>query len=229
VKFETALRLLAELPEQLPSPPAELMPTLVPSGPSDEPRFRPFPSGPLREAAVLILVFPGADDEASLLLIERAGGEHIHAGQVSLPGGAIEAGENAVEAAIREAQEEVNLDVGQAGLRVVGELPTADVTVSGYRVHPVVALAERAPEVRPDNVETVAVFTAPLAAFIPPAPIEITTAERDGFRLRYGGYRIGAYHVWGATAGILGRLGVYLAQKDQLQAGDDEHEGQGAP
>ena len=50
-------------------------------------------------------------------------------------------------------------------------------------------------------------FSAPLAAFIPPAPIEVTTADRDGYRLRYGGYRIGQYHVWGATAGILGRLG----------------------
>ena len=71
------------------------------------------------------------------------------------------------------------------------------------------------PEVSPDNVETVAVFSAPLAAFIPPSPIEVTTAERDGYRLRYGGYRIGQYHVWGATAGILGRLGVYLAQGDE--------------
>jgi hypothetical protein len=39
----------------------------------------------------------------------------------------------------------------------------------------------------------------------------VTTAERDGYRLRYGGYRIGQYHVWGATAGILGRFGAYLA------------------
>ena len=47
---------------------------------------------------------------------------------------------------------------------------------------------------------------------------EIMTDERDGYRLRYGGYRIGKYHVWGATAGILGRLGVWLGE----QARDDK-------
>jgi 8-oxo-dGTP pyrophosphatase MutT (NUDIX family) len=214
MRFEDARRLLATLPARLPSPPSELMPILVPSNPTDQPRLRPFPTGPLREAAVLILIHPDADGDAHLTLIERAGGDHIHAGQVSLPGGAIEEGETVVEAAIREAQEEVNLDVEQAGVHVIGELPTSDVTVSGYRVHPVIAFADRAPTVSPDDFETVAVFSAPLGAFIPPAPIEITTAERDGYRLRYGGYRIGTYHVWGATAGILGRLGVYLAGLD---------------
>ena len=212
MNFDEALRLLSALPARLPAPPAELIPTLVATPPSESPpRFRSYAGGVLREAAVLILVHAADDDEARLILVERAGGDYPHAGQISLPGGAIEAGESAVEAALREAQEEVGLDIAQAGVHVVGELPTSDVTVSGYRVHPVVAFAERTPVVEADGVETVAVFTAPLATFVPPAPIEITTADRDGYRLRYGGYRVGEYHVWGATAMILGRLGVYLA------------------
>lgn len=211
MRFEEAVQILSTLPTSLPNAPAELMPKLLPTEPGEQPRLRPFPTGPLREAAVLILIHPAADGEAHLILIERAGGDHIHAGQISLPGGAIEDGETTIEAALREAREEVNLDAEQAGVRVLGELPASDVTVSGYRVHPVVAFAERTPEVSPDYVETAAVFTAPLAAFIPPAPIEMTTDDRDGYRLRYGGYRIGRYHVWGATAGILGRLGVWLA------------------
>jgi len=218
MRFEEAAQLLSTLPTSLPNAPAELMPTLLPIEGDEKPRFRGFPTGPLREAAVLILIHPAADGEAHLTLIERAGGDHIHAGQISLPGGAIEDGETTIDAALREAREEVNLDVDQAGVRVVGELPASDVTVSGYRVHPIVAFADRTPEVSPDYVETAAVFTAPLAAFIPPAPIEIATDERDGYRLRYGGYRIGRYHVWGATAGILGRLGVWLA----AQAGDGQ-------
>lgn len=213
--FEEIQRRLAVLPKRLPSPPAELTPTLLASADGDPtPRMPSFPPGPLREAAVLILIHPGHDGAAQLTLIERAGGDYPHAGQISLPGGAIEAGETPIEAALREAQEEVGLDVEQAGVRVVGALPAADVTVSGYRVYPIVAFAERTPRVEPDSVETVAVFTAPVAAFIPPAPIETTTAERDGYRLRYGGYRIGEYHVWGATAGILGRLGVWLANEE---------------
>jgi len=212
MQIDEARRLLEELPRVLPSPPAELMPTMVATGgTAAPPSFRDFRTGELREAAVLILIHPGLEGEARLVLIERAGGDYPHAGQISLPGGAIEAGESAVEAALREAAEEVGLDAEQAGVHVVGALPVSDVTVSGYRVHPIVAFAERVPVVEPDGVETAAVFTAPLSAFIPPAPIEIETAERDGYRLRYGGYRVGEYHVWGATAGILGRLGVYLA------------------
>jgi len=215
MQYADAQRALARLPDRLPSPPGELMPTVLandadPAGP----RFPSFPPTALREAAVLILVHPGASGEAQIILIERAGGDYPHAGQISLPGGAIEAGEDEIQAALREAQEEVGLDIEQAGVRVLGVLPTSDVTVSGYRVHPVVAFAERVPVVQPDGVETAAVFAAPLSAYIRPSQIEITTAERDGYRLRYGGYRIGEYHVWGATAGILGRLGAYLAGID---------------
>ena len=48
------------------------------------------------------------------------------------------------------------------------------------------------------------------AAFVAGAPIEMVDAERDGYRFRYGAYRVGEHLVWGATAGILGRLGAFL-------------------
>ena len=56
----------------------------------------------------------------------------------------------------------------------------------------------------------VEIFSAPISAFLPGAPIETVTAERDGYHLRYGGYQIGRHHVWGATAMMLGRFGAYL-------------------
>jgi len=55
-----------------------------------------------------------------------------------------------------------------------------------------------------------AIFSAPLSAFLPGAPVEIVEDERDGFHLRYGGFRIGSHHVWGATAMMLGRFGAFL-------------------
>jgi hypothetical protein len=79
-------------------------------------------------------------------------------------------------------------------------------------VHPVVALAQREPKLARDDYEVVEIIHAPLEAFLPGAPIEVVTAERDGFRLRYGGYRIGRHHVWGATAMMLGRFGAYLGE-----------------
>ena len=72
-------------------------------------------------------------------------------------------------------------------------------------------IAQQEPALVGDGYEVVEVFSAPLSAFLPSAPIETVTAERDGYRLRYGGYQLGRHHVWGATAMMLGRFGAYLA------------------
>ena len=163
---------------------------------------------------MLILIHPDEEDNACLVLTERSPGEHRHAGQISLPGGAIDDDDVSVEAAaLREAYEEVGLDPRQTGLHVQGVLPVIEAPVSGFMVHPVIAFADSAPQLTPDGYEVASIITAPLAAFLPEAPIEIVTAERDGYRLRYGAYRVGEHLVWGATAGILGRLGVYLAER----------------
>ncbi len=212
MRFELARQRLSQLPVNLPPPPAELTPMLL-SAPNGESRgVRPFPAGPSRDAAVLVLVHPDPDGEARLVLTERAVGGHRHAGQVSLPGGAIDAtDESIVAAALREASEEVGLRAEAAGVIVVGVVAPVEVRVSGFRVHPVIALAPRSPPLTASAHEVAAIINAPLAAFLPGAPIEIVTAEWDGAQLRYGAYRVGRHMVWGATAGILGRLGAFLA------------------
>jgi 8-oxo-dGTP pyrophosphatase MutT (NUDIX family) len=210
VRFEEARALLQRVPDRLPSAPKDLIPVAL-GVDGRPPTFPRFPDDPRQAAAVLILIHPDADGEACLVLTERSPGGHRHAGQISLPGGAIEEGESIEAAALREANEEVGLDAVAAGVHVQGVLPEVDVRVSGFMVHPVIAFAERPPELTPDGYEVASILTAPLAAFLPDAPIEMVTAERDGFRLRYGAYRVGDHLVWGATAGILGRLGAYLA------------------
>ena len=101
-------------------------------------------------------------------------------------------------------------DPQQAGVRIVGVLPVFDVRVSGFLVHPVVAFAEREPKLEPDGYEVVEILTPPLATFLPGAPIDTVEDVRDGFQLRYGGYRVGRHLVWGATAMMLSRFGAYL-------------------
>ena len=220
MRFEEARVLLATLPDRLPPMPAALGVTALGMADGGPPRFPSFAESAGRTAAVLILIFPDELGEARLVLTERSPGEHRHAGQISLPGGAIDDDDDSIEAAaLREAYEEVGLDAKAAAVEIAGLLPMVDVRVSGFLVHPVVAFAPREPELTADGYEVAAVFTAPLAAFLPDAPVEVITAERDGYRLRYGAYPIGEHMVWGATGMLLGRLGAWLEAAREADGG----------
>jgi len=166
---------------------------------------------------VLVLIAPDAAGDARVVLIERTSYDGHHSGEIAFPGGAAEPGDADLAAtAIREATEEIGLDPAAVGLRVVGELEPFWIPVSNFRVTPVVAFADRLPTWRPDPREVARVIDAPLAAFLPDAPI--TTLERDvrEWRIRYGAYALAdvgeGLAVWGATARILGQLGAVLGR-----------------
>jgi 8-oxo-dGTP pyrophosphatase MutT (NUDIX family) len=168
--------------------------------------------GDARPAAVLVLVVPTVSDEAAVVLIERSTGGRHHSGEVSFPGGRAEdSDDDLVATAIREAAEEIGLDAAAAQVRVAGTIEPFWIPVSNYRVTPVVAVAGRPPALAASPDEVAAILEAPLSAFVPPAPIEIVERDVGEWRIRYGGYRIGDLHVWGATARILGQLGAFLA------------------
>jgi 8-oxo-dGTP pyrophosphatase MutT (NUDIX family) len=180
-----------------------------------------------RPAAVLVLIVPletagagtagdgdGADPEAGLVLIHRVDRGGHHSGDVALPGGRVEPGDvSAAAAALREAAEEVGLDAAAAGVRVVGELEPFWIPVSGYRVTPVVAVADRLPALTAAPEEVEAISVVPLAAFLPDAPIELVETTVRGFPLRFGAYPVAGLRVWGATARILGQLGAVLGER----------------
>ncbi len=208
MQFAEVQRRLRVLPAVLPDPPAALTPVLV-----DAPGIHLREAGPAAQAAaVLVLLYPSPDGEAHVVLIERPRGDLRHAGEISFPGGAIEAADaSPVAAALREAREEVGLDPEQAAVTIVGQLAPVEIRVSGFTLAPVVALASRRPRLEADRREVAAILEVPLRHFLAGAPVEIVETVRDGWRLRYGAYPVGEHRVWGATARVLGQLGAFLA------------------
>ncbi len=234
--FEEVIERLATVPAVLPGPPSELNPLVL--GPSDvvvrrgpaisrgsadgRPRHPavpvgariPWPPGPRRRAAALVLLFPSATGEAHVVLIERPHGDLRHPGEISFPGGEIEASDPSVEAAaLREAREEVGLDPQRAGVRILGRLDVVEIRASGFELVPVLGLAERRPGFCADPHEVERVLDVPLRHFLAGAPIEIVEEDRSGWRMRYGVFPADGLRVWGATARVLGQLGAILGRE----------------
>ena len=127
-------------------------------------RFGPEEIGTCREAAVLVLLTSADDPE--VVLIERAAAMRKHAGQIAFPGGAVEKGETAEEAALREAWEEVRLDASL--VTVLGRLPAARIPVSQFHVHAVVAWWPGSGELVPQPGEVAQVLRARVSSLVAP-------------------------------------------------------------
>ena len=118
------------------------------------------PLGDLRAAAVAVVI-TADNDEGSVLLTRRASSLRAHSGQWALPGGRMDLGESAEDAALRELREEVNLELPKTS--VLGLLDDYS-TRSGYRITPVVVWADRdAQGLSPNPSEVASIHTAPFS------------------------------------------------------------------
>ena len=147
MRFADLAARLAILPATLPAPAEALMPTFTgPAGPG-RPPSAPLDATAVRPAAVLVLLFPDEAGDARVVLTERVTSDGHHSGEVSFPGGRAEPGDLDMAAtSLREASEEVALDAEAAGVRVIGQLERFWIPVSNYEVTPILALAERRPD-----------------------------------------------------------------------------------
>ncbi len=213
MRIEEAGRRLIPLTHPLPSSPLEIEPVVL-TEPDALPEWMRRPAGVApRDAAGLVLLVPGPDGEAHVILTERPAGGMRHPGQLSLPGGEAEPTDDfPVGTALREAAEEIALDPVAAGVDILGTLDTVDVRVSGFLLVPVVAVARREPLLRRDEREVAAILSVPVSTFLPGAPIRTVETERDGYRLRYGAFLFADHEIWGATARVLGQLGAVLGR-----------------
>jgi 8-oxo-dGTP pyrophosphatase MutT (NUDIX family) len=160
-------------------------------------------AGRERPAAVLILLFP-RDEVPHVVLTVRSAGLPHHADQISLPGGRPAPGETAEDTALREAVEEVGVDL--ARVTVAGRLTPVHIAVSGFTVQPVVALADAAPAFVPNPGEVAAVLEVSLPALAEPATLRSGRRIRGSIEIDAPYFAVGDHQVWGATAMLLGEL-----------------------
>jgi 8-oxo-dGTP pyrophosphatase MutT (NUDIX family) len=160
----------------------------------------------IRPAAVLVPVVR-RDDGLTILLTRRTAHLYDHAGQISLPGGRTEADETPRDTALRETAEEIGLDPRH--VEVLGSLSDY-VTVTGYRVTPVVGLVSPPFELEPDTFEVAEIFEVPLAVVLDPANHQSNRVVTQGVERRYYAMPYGPYYIWGATAGMLMNLYRFL-------------------
>lgn len=162
-----------------------------------------------RRAAVVAALVPTVEGWVIPAILRPSTMAH-HGGQISLPGGLIEAGETPQEAALREFEEE--LGASAAALCVVGTLSPVYVFVSGFAITPVLAVAEQPLVYRPSPEEVEAIVALPLAALADPACRGRHRIERRGLVFEVPHFAIGPHRVWGATSLILAEL-VALVQQ----------------
>lgn len=160
-----------------------------------------------RDAAVLIPIYPGP--EPTLIFTVRSEDLPSHKGQISFPGGSIDASDASAEAAaLREAHEEIGLDPGSVS--VVGCLDDMPTFVSGYVVSPVVGYLAERPTLAPNPAEVSKILEIPLA------DIAEDIRREPGFTELGRSYPTEAWvwngHIiWGVTARLLRELLIRLS------------------
>ena len=144
------------------------------------------------------------DGEPHVLLTRRPRHMRRHAGQISVPGGRIEPGEEPLEAALREAEEEIGLPRDRAD--VLGRLSETLVLQTSFRLTPWVASVPYPyPYVAaPGEVEEI--LHVPLAKLLSPGVHRVEPREAYGMNVDVHYFGIGEDVLWGATARILWEL-----------------------
>lgn len=155
------------------------------------------------KAGVLVLFYP-REDRLYLVLTRRTDKVDFHKGQISFPGGRLEAGEGLEQAALREAQEELEVDPGS--ILILGMLTPLYIPPSNYCIYPVVALTESRPDFQPSQIEVAEVLEIPLDHLLNPQNVRREMWTIRGADVEVPFYAFGEHKIWGATAMVLAEL-----------------------
>jgi 8-oxo-dGTP pyrophosphatase MutT (NUDIX family) len=168
-----------------------------------------------RPAAVMALLYY-RDDRWVLPLIVRPPDALHHAGQVSLPGGAIEKGETPEEAALREVEEE--LGVARNAIQLLGRLSPLYVFASNHTVEPFVGLLSDQPFLEVNSLEVARLLEAPVNYLLTPDSLAMSERVERGIRIKAPAYHWDGEPIWGATAMIVAELIAVIRDAQPLQS-----------
>jgi 8-oxo-dGTP pyrophosphatase MutT (NUDIX family) len=164
---------------------------------------------PPRPGSVLILLH---EHEGKIMfpLTKRAEYNGAHSGQISLPGGKAEPGEDSIDTALREAEEEIG--VPRENIRVIGRLSEFFVVPSNFLVTPVVATVS-APVFIPDPHEVVRIIQCDIADLVRDDAVRVSEIMAAGaYRMQAPHFEIEGEIVWGATAMMLNEFRMVLQE-----------------
>ncbi|MFD1610804.1 CoA pyrophosphatase [Sphingomonas tabacisoli] len=155
----------------------------------------------LTPAAVLVAVTDRT--EPGVILTQRTETLRKHAGQVAFPGGCIDPGEDAIAAALREAEEEIALPRDR--VRVVGPADRY-VTITGFEVTPIIGVVPPDLPLALSAAEVADWFEAPLDYLLDPTNHREVEVDWQGRRRRYYEILWSDRRIWGATAAMIVNL-----------------------
>jgi len=158
------------------------------------------PDDNYRQAAVLICLFRN-DNGHCFPLIHRVKDEYAHSNQIALPGGKIDSGESAEDAALREAEEEIGLD--RNSIEVVGKLTQLPIPISKFIVHPFVGVVYGVVEWRLNQAEVQSLLEIPIEWLLDHELVHNEIWTLTGKQGNVPFFHFNGMKVWGATAMIL--------------------------
>jgi len=155
------------------------------------------------KAGVLILLYP-ENGIIHLVFIQRTATVSHHQNQISFPGGQKNDDENIIEAALREAREE--LRIWPENLRILGQLTPLYVQPSNYCLYPVVAITENRPDFEPCPQEVAEIIVVPLDHLLDRKNVCFEIWSLRGRQTLVPFFDYDRHKIWGATAMILAEL-----------------------